>query len=167
MQLAIGSSSKPTIFVLQDNRDQWRSQTCAHPGLGPGTSVWKKLTIVLLQCSLFAMLPYTVHTFGINTDDNLYCVHVHQSHGSELLLIQDRWLIKNSLKYKKKHKKKQQQRCAVPRRINPIRTVSFDLLLGADFCTLSGVQLAMRQRRQSCLLTFLCKNMRTHWRCLI
>ena len=84
-------------FSLTCMLDQWRSQTRAHPGLGPGISIRKTVEHRTFVVS-YALLTLLFARLTFNTGEDLYCVHVCQSHGSELLPIQDQRHFKNSRK---------------------------------------------------------------------
>ena len=81
---------------------QWRSQTRAHPGLGPGVSVSRKLSWTSYFCSI------AICNDAVSCGLLIHCSHVwrlilvrtctaRRSHGSELLPIQDRRYYKSSL----------------------------------------------------------------------
>ena len=73
-----------------------RSQTRAHPGLGLGVSIRKQSNIVFRSIAIcsdavsYALFTSLFACLVFNTGEDLYCVHVCWSHGSELLPIQDR-----------------------------------------------------------------------------
>ena len=81
---------------------QWRSQTRAHPDLGPGVSVQKTVelcsTAICNDSFSYALLTSLFARLAFNTREDLCCAHVCRSHGSELLPIEDRRHFKNSLK---------------------------------------------------------------------
>ena len=79
---------------------QWRSQTRAHPGLGPDVSIrnQKQSNTVVLSYSIaicndalfYTLLTSLFACLAFNTGEDLYCVQICWSHGSELLPIQER-----------------------------------------------------------------------------
>ena len=137
-KISISSADNTAIYVVHVG-----TSGVAKPG---PTQAWvrasasrEQLNIVLAICNdavSYTLLTSLFARFAFNTGENLYCAHACQSHGSELLPIQDWWFFKNIVsrtiwvatskmeKFTRRARpqptphdqKKQQQTCAVPRR---------------------------------------------------